>query len=1209
MEEDKTGLKILITQRRQRPSYTRVISQEFSQETEIVGKSRRRRRSQQNVCKSSSDLSSSLSSSNSDTDNNCQEYRKLSEEHDTLSENDKSDDSEYFSAEENFEIKQDNNAVLSSNSCSSKEEEDPGIVLLEINEHRNDFSLFNIEDTDRNDIHKRAPSKKQKRKRRLLQNVCSLLKELPFYDMDTLDDPVKTQVPKGIPSLYSLCVKMLSRNKKLGTRRCMIPISLRQEINRETEINKEKLNWLNSILSKYEEELKLDMYKGDYELNVLVRIVWNIDPHSPYCGTYYDRPLLGDSKVGFLPVTQLYSFCSSKSYFSYKLMSVLGSFLHMTLPFPDPHKGNPKLQGRGGSTPYDRAVEKVVTTLKTRFPIVMGEFYNKVLPYIFWARGDIARATESFHHLIHTHKKPRYKALYLYEIGRMLRFFDDPVRLSFDSMADITEVFSSKPYYCQDEVALQVSKQISLLKANLCDQGVMTSEKARLAAEKWIHCVHALPDWGADGLDYIFYMDSLLCYHSNSRFEMGVDWLEDARVRLEPLCGVYPELYVFVSMLYAIQKNRKRAQATYQMFQQKETIITCEEYEGCPWEALTEAVERSPLVTPIKVLWRTQLNPPRFSCQKFDDYWNFEWMHSFKCGPTEADISCRDLNLHLTPEGHLTGDFQMSLPPVQSVLLNPYTGAIHLPESQTSVTLRSFHSVSCQFDNNLTHQFSQPVLVPMEIYRGENGCVVQMIMPGNLSSHRPAKPVFKLYWQGPNGEGAKINVASLLRDFVYQRERDRVRGLSTEEPIKTCIMEVLRLCYVQDCRIPQTDVTSPLFHSANAAYKKTQKQRGRFNKWDKGTELNAGKIFQEEFKKGSFIELVKPPLVFGEDIFFRCRVNYEENLELFVVIHTQSRKEFKKPSISEKYIGRDAVQCTSGISKSAEGVSLILFNKHCLQLVVFDRWLHKMDSVDLSILQSQQEIVPVIIKNSLFTISASQCLYRSSKRVETFAEHLDPIHRLTFLGDMLVMVTVTGYLLFVECVSLLPIKTIVHPQAFALILENQYIYEVCSYLKVLGEKSFQDANNQEFVRAAIALDNKLILLKTQSNTTYGVDIEDISPVIVTSAVTLAGQPKDICFLSESAGYLVSASIFNDKQRPYRENLYHFDHTGQLLGILLSLGQGPRSMFPVYLPGDSDLSSRTGQLGKKGWHVYMRDGHDGIICVYLGDVYADTRSEL
>jgi hypothetical protein len=34
---------------------------------------------------------------------------------------------------------------------------------------------------------------------------------------------------------------------------------------------------------------------------------------------------------------------------------------------------------------------------------------------------------------------------------------------------------------------------------------------------------------------------------------------------------------------------------------------------------------------------------------------------------------------------------------------------------------------------------------------------------------------------------------------------------------------------------------------------------------------------------------------------------------------------------------------------------------------------------------------------------------------------------------------------------------------------------------------------------------------------YGMDVDDILPITITSAVTLSGQAKDVCFLSESGG--------------------------------------------------------------------------------------------
>lgn len=53
---------------------------------------------------------------------------------------------------------------------------------------------------------------------------------------------------------------------------------------------------------------------------------------------------------------------------------------------------------------------------------------------------------------------------------------------------------------------------------------------------------------------------------------------------------------------------------------------------------------------------------------------NAVFIYHFFSNPSEADISGHDLDLHITPEGHLTGNLQMTLPPIQSVLLNPYTG-------------------------------------------------------------------------------------------------------------------------------------------------------------------------------------------------------------------------------------------------------------------------------------------------------------------------------------------------------------------------------------------------------------------------------------------------------------------------------------------------------------------------------------------------------
>ncbi|XP_048769002.2 uncharacterized protein LOC125675414 [Ostrea edulis] len=1211
MEEDTTGLKTLISHRRHRPSYTRVISQEFSKERVAV--ERRGKRKAQRHSGKSTDLSDSFHPSTSETTNFNQEGCVLDDE------NDSTDDSKYFSAEEN-PVPNENTKLncnfLPSSSSYSSNEGDLETAMKVIHKYENKDTLHIVVDKSTHGIHKRAPRKKQKRKWRQLNasNSVCLFRELPFFDMGVLEDPGSVDVNKGIPSLYTLCVKALTKNIRKLHKCSIIPCSIKRDIDKETLFYNEKVSWLNTYLAKFEE-----MQSKYSNLNVPTRTVWNYKPRPPEVYRRRGRGDIfpkGDIEISCLPVINLCAFkeCHRRIYVINHVMCVLSSLLHLTLPYPDPYTGKLTYnrKNRKLSTSYDRAVENVTVPLRQSYPETMKMLYDKVLPYVFWARGDVKRAKEGFLYLISTNIKPRYKAMYVYEMGRMLRFFEDPTQVNLASISEISEIFVSKAYHCQAEVAQQISKQSFLLKANLYDQGVLTIEKAIQAADLWTYSVHALPAWGTDSWEHFYFMDSLLCYHASTRFEMGVDWLNYTKERLEPLCGVYPDLYIFLSMLYALQKNERRSQSTFLDFQKHETRVTLTLITGSishPWTALMEAVKQSPSFRPLKVLWRTQLNPPKFNVKIFDT--NSRSMavdFPEDCEPTEADISGHDLNLHLTPEGHLTGDLQISLPPLQSVLLDPYTGSICLPAAETVKILRNFHSVPTYVSYFLYGKccFPQPLPTPMEVYRGQNG-TVQLIFSG-YSKDMPAEIIIKLFWEGTNGETAGINLASQLRDHTYQRAMDLVKSLSTDDEVKACMLEVFRLCYSDGYKIPLVNPMdkSYLFEYVRAAYKNyhTQRKESKQNKTAPPSPPSAMRIMQEKFKESASLRLFERPLVFGEDILFRFNVDHSHYYEHLVVIHTQNRKDFKHPTILMKCMNGITPHFPDGISRSAERFYLSHADRgnRYRNIMVFDRNLHQVDVIDTAILQPiESDIhIPIVIRRSVFAINASHCLYCVSNQNGCTAEHLDPIHRLTFLGDMLVMVTVTGYLLFFESLSLLPISVIVHPRAFSLILDNLFIFEICNYLKILGEKSFRDDSNQEYVRAAIALDSKLIIIKTQPNT-YGLNIEDIAPVRVTSSVTLSGQAKDVCFLSESAGYLVSASIFNNKHRLYREILFHYNHGGQLLGVVLSLGPGPRSMFPVYLPGKSDLSTSNSQLGRKGWHVYMRDGHDGIICVYLGDV--------
>lgn len=89
----------------------------------------------------------------------------------------------------------------------------------------------------------------------------------------------------------------------------------------------------------------------------------------------------------------------------------------------------------------------------------------------------------------------------------------------------------------------------------------------------------------------------------------------------------------------------------------------------------------------------------------------------------------------------------------------------------------------------------------------------------------------------------------------------------------------------------------------------------------------------------------------------------------------------------------------------------------------------------------------------------------------------------------------------------------------------------------------------------------------------------------------------------SVGYLVSTTFHHKGWVSfYRETVCQLSPSGQLLSILPCLGPGPREFCPVLLPPhpreEGEGEWEDGKPGCAAWHVYMRDGHEGIITVRL-----------
>lgn len=267
----ETELKSLISQRQLRPSYTRAISYELSR-TCSAAKSKKSRRSRK--LKTVSTESSKTHNSSNTSESEEREFSDL----DIFIDNEKSDDSEYFSAEENsvaLECAPPASSSMPSVLDSTKYPHRYGCLLKE---------------------RKHAPSKKQKRKRRLATGDSNWLKELPFFgaiDIDLSEIEI-TQNSRSVPTLSTLCVKVLAKNKKNWHNPSAVPHVLRQNIANVSEFYKEKISWINIILAKFEEENPF----AD-ELKIHTRTIWDVEVSSPFHS---------NEKISCLPLSYLYSF-------------------------------------------------------------------------------------------------------------------------------------------------------------------------------------------------------------------------------------------------------------------------------------------------------------------------------------------------------------------------------------------------------------------------------------------------------------------------------------------------------------------------------------------------------------------------------------------------------------------------------------------------------------------------------------------------------------------------------------------------------------------------------------------------------------------------------------------------------------------------------------------------------------------------------------
>ncbi|XP_046561784.1 uncharacterized protein LOC124270783 [Haliotis rubra] len=625
----------------------------------------------------------------------------------------------------------------------------------------------------------RAPSKKQKKRQKdrlKKQSVTYVDYDAPFRNVDNIDfefadlvgDSFVNSRPniRNVPTLFELCLRSVStkrsNQKRQSTSTMPRPMKhVLYERRRDQAFTSIQLSWLYRLLAFMEKQNPPNTCK------LMSRNIWNDE-------YYNDDDFIGGGVTSILPYSYVKKDDSSR-YGSimwcpaFYRLSVMASVIEFMLP-QHISAGRLRHSSRDCSSESqliqkttDAMVYSVKKILKERYPGVVDVLFDEALPYVFWARGNIQFAAECFVRLAQTREvfssTHPSRPMLLSEAARIYAQNDEPQKASrlYIEASDIL-MAKSRTLKLEKNTLLQ---QLSL-SASVHDQGVMTPEKARLAAGAWaaaIKCLHPTCPWSS-GVQAV---DSFLCFHAGTAQENIQDHLEKSVKLIESLVGQSGIFLLHLSMVKALLGSARDSYRAFSSALTSGLLEIPQSVKGTTrkhnaWQQVLDHVAEHGTPKFLKVIWRTQLGHLRIVNTK-DTF--------------EGDYHAKaDLNLRLTDTGFLTADLQMVLPPIRALNLDPYTG-LHL---HTSGLTHKWHSLSyMQTQSNTASRNGQHIVPTLtEVYHDDaTETVVHLLSPDSSLIDRNVPRLQKsrkitLFWKAAGGQRAKLNLIPFVKG-VYRK--------------------------------------------------------------------------------------------------------------------------------------------------------------------------------------------------------------------------------------------------------------------------------------------------------------------------------------------------------------------------------------------------------------------------------------------------------
>ncbi|XP_071806660.1 uncharacterized protein [Asterias amurensis] len=1102
-------------------------------------------------------------------------------------------------------------------------------------------------------------------------------------------DEVECNITRLIPSLSNMCLKIVDTPRGRSDRilgkipgLCHLVASFRHQ----RWLRDVRFNWLVKALIEAERSVSYHIKTTFDPLGNRLQLFRRDTRHvEGEMGTRYDPSLL--HLPGMLPLPETVDGCDASDW----CIAVLAHLINMLLPTTVSDSG---LRSSDGQEVMKLYVRRVNACLVQWAPVLVKHCFDIAMVYVWWCRGYISKAvgaTLCITALIPNEDldldlgkfEPSFgslqKGIYFNELGRLMAQADQP---------EIACRFYCNAVECITDDSFDLHSRI--LCASAADQGQMDQRHAERAIADWdavLREPHVPSKIGHAALVSMLHCHTGACVNLPEQpraDDKNKEWLLQMELRISSLALKNRNCYFHLSLIRAllgVEEGAILAYDTFSRYYQRNEVpgtIACFEQNKNtvnPWrifskwltDRIVETGDKSQAIGCMPLLWRRVLCYP-------------EWLQDQKSSSRLFDVCGATPKLKITTDGFLTGTFVGNLPPITSLLLDPYTGAVCFPDQDRPIEVQEWDNL---YQKDEGHQPALPAVDPeLPFVLNSQGRPNNSHSCGFRADTFIPTPVH-LFTNKTTGATCSLLVSNEIVNYIISGYHQDDYNFYQRTP--GIVHHNALLLYRQGSIYLKVDLRSVILQAGRDAILKCLEDNNRFRNRpqterevrlildvcvDRGHQIGPGLL--RDFintKQGRLSRLYSHPLEdWNEELIHRClpppqvvRVSnivfvgestvilsclralepYKSQRDnVLVFVNCIDDKTFQAPVVH--FAGLFDVSASGNLDDSqvtfweipkqtdswkSPGSKVFFAYAETLSasstetknvLVVFDA--HGV------VLMRQRDTTGVFHGCMSFTTTSGWhilgCdtlktnLVSLNVRKKTCERYCCPkIESFQVTGGVAFVANPSGVVVL-DAGSLTPLSVI---RALGPIKDREMgrrshdgllVEREFRFLRVLALTTQREGSSAEFcsesksnssttcsLRIFLGLANRVLILKTTPQSVKTSPSCSPLSVEIMADVALPGIPTEVCYVNQSVGFVVTATVSTERHDMETEILYWFDVSGGLRGVHPLLGSSPHGMLAVKLNNISGDAVRCNNE-TSSWHLYLDDGYGGICCIQL-----------